>query len=207
MWYHEFRSSQSLEACCSSDVGIFHCTDNCNFTTSLARRQNLIKKKNNNITMISSSNRGFVSSIFGPPTWLHLHLTAHDFPVFPTKKDKEVYRAWFSLLSKTLPCSACRRNFEESLSSINDRTFTSRYHLVRAIWKIHNQVNVKTHKWVPFTESVVFYERMRSDNCSGGSCVSGSTVAPQQCILRVVQKENASDVPGFAVHNKCVREV
>lgn len=42
-----------------------------------------------------NSQNGFVSAIWGPALWLSIHCISLNYPLDPSKADKEQYRTWF----------------------------------------------------------------------------------------------------------------
>jgi len=122
----------------------------------------------------SESPNGFCSKCFGP-IWFTIHLTSLNYPVHPTKVDKQHFQTWFESLQWTLPCSVCANNFWGNLQELgwNPQVhLANRHSFVTFVWRLHNFINKKLNKnvtvaWEDFTS---FYEELRADDCSTESC-------------------------------------
>jgi len=56
------------------------------------------------------SNDGMLTSVWGPPMWHILHTLSFNYPVNPTKEQKEHYFNFYDNLKNILPCKYCRIN-------------------------------------------------------------------------------------------------
>jgi hypothetical protein len=89
------------------------------------------------------SGDGFLVSVWGAPLWHSLHTMSFNYPVDPTKEDKDHYRDFVLSLQYVLPCKYCRENLKTNLKSLpltmdqmkNRETF-SRY-----MYELHELVN------------------------------------------------------------------
>ena len=61
------------------------------------------------------SGDGMLTSVWGPPLWHYLHVMSFNYPVKPTKEDKEHYREFVCNLRHVLPCRYCRENLKKNL--------------------------------------------------------------------------------------------
>ena len=61
---------------------------------------------------------GMLTSVWGPPMWHSLHTISFNYPVKPTKEDKDNYYAYFKSLQKILPCRYCRDNLKKNLKTV-----------------------------------------------------------------------------------------
>ena len=53
---------------------------------------------------------GMLTSVWGPPMWHSLHTISFNYPVKPSREDKENYYNYFKNLRFVLPCKYCRDN-------------------------------------------------------------------------------------------------
>jgi hypothetical protein len=166
---------------------------------------------------VSDSNNGFVSTVFGPSTWLVLHMVSLNYPTQPSPDERDAYTQWFMLFGKVLPCSACRENFKNNLLAINfDKNvdMVNRQSFANCVWRLHNEVNTMLGKNmnVSFSEFLSFYEKLRADKCikktpySEGSCEANTRSKPR-CIISVIPEEHALDIPSLTVNDMCSRKV
>lgn len=105
------------------------------------------------------------SNKWGPNFWYSLHTVTFDYPIDPTSEDKQIYKTFFYLVSKVLPCCVCRESFSHYLIKIPIMNYLhSRYALCYWLYIIHNLVNLKTNK-NPFTfkQVLIFYENIRAN--------------------------------------------
>lgn len=88
---------------------------------------------------------GFNPKMWGPEGWWFIHLTALNYPLKPTKKDKENYLKFFESLKDTLPCEGCAFNFGEKLKKTPPK-LESREALFKWTVDVHNEVNESNKK-------------------------------------------------------------
>ena len=96
------------------------------------------------------SNEGMLTSVWGPPMWHVLHTISFNYPVKPTKEDKENYYRYFKNLRKVLPCRYCRDNLKKNLKKcpLNKSVFKNRETLSRWVYNLHELVNKMLHETV-----------------------------------------------------------
>uniref|UniRef100_A0A6C0IK66 thiol oxidase n=1 Tax=viral metagenome TaxID=1070528 RepID=A0A6C0IK66_9ZZZZ len=90
-----------------------------------------------------SSGDGMLTTIWGPSMWHFLHTMSFNYPVNPSKEDKQHYQDFIINLQNVLPCKYCRQNLKTNLKSnplkmsdMKDRNTFSRF-----IYKLHETVN------------------------------------------------------------------
>ena len=87
--------------------------------------------------------------IWGSSGWIFLHSIALQYPMSPTKDDKENYKNFFYSLGNVLPCCSCQQHYQEYLKK-HDKTFqnafTHRKSLFQWTLRFHNYVNKKLNK-------------------------------------------------------------
>jgi hypothetical protein len=104
---------------------------------TITKKQRTFKKKD------FLSGDGMLTTIWGPSMWHFLHTMSFNYPVKPTKEDKEHYRDFILSLQHVLPCKYCRQNLKTNLkgnpltmSDMESRDTFSRY-----IYKLHETIN------------------------------------------------------------------
>ena len=63
-----------------------------------------------------NSGDGMLTAVWGPPLWHSLHTISFNYPVKPTKEDKDNYYNYFKSIQFVLPCRYCRENFSKFLN-------------------------------------------------------------------------------------------
>ena len=100
--------------------------------------------------------------IWGPGLWLFLHTMTFNYPVNPTKIDKQKMRNFLLSLGDILPCKYCRDNFRKHLNN-NPIKLDSKRDLVRWMICIHNEVNEQEGKQnVKELDVIQAYEKIYS---------------------------------------------
>jgi hypothetical protein len=104
---------------------------------TITKKQRTFKKKD------FLSGDGMLTTIWGPSMWHFLHTMSFNYPVKPSKEDKEHYRDFILSLQHVLPCKYCRQNLKINLkgnpltmSDMESRDTFSRY-----IYKLHETIN------------------------------------------------------------------
>lgn len=149
------------------------------------------------------SSNGFTTTIFGPPTWMLLHMVAANFPLEPTDQQRSDNYNFVVSLLKVLPCGACRQNAQINL---RDEPFTmgkslkNRISFMKWAYDFHNAVNRslgKTH--IPsFKEAYDMYELFRAvcDRKGGdkselhAGCNNPVHLVKSRCLLSIVPRLN-----------------
>ena len=91
-----------------------------------------------------NSNDGMLTSVWGPGMWHYLHTMSFNYPVNPTKKDKEHYSKFMLQLKHVLPCGKCRKNLKQNYKKLplymkhmkNRAMFFSKY-----VFDLHELIN------------------------------------------------------------------
>ena len=170
----------------------------------------------NQLAKNTNSSMGFLTSIWGPPFWFVLHLTSFNYPVNPTRMDKELYKSFLHTFAKVLPCRFCRENFEKNklAAGYNERIFDSRRQYSRFIFDLHNEVNRALGKRVltDFASVQNMYELFRA-RCvipeftpqpseTEQGCVNPLFGVPKaKCILRFVPRKSRKKC--FVIAQSC----
>lgn len=90
-----------------------------------------------------NSNNGMLTTIWGPSLWHSLHCISFNYPVKPTKEDKEHYKNFVMSLRYVLPCKYCRDNFKHNLKEVplNNKALSSRKEFSKWMFDFHQVVN------------------------------------------------------------------
>lgn len=65
-----------------------------------------------------NSGDGMLTSVWGPSMWHTLHTISFNYPVDPTKNDKQSYRDYILNLKYVLPCGKCRANLKNNFKKL-----------------------------------------------------------------------------------------
>ena len=90
-----------------------------------------------------NSGDGMMTAVWGPPMWHTLHTISFNYPVKPSKEQKENYYQYFKSLENILPCKYCRDNYKENLKKLKfgKNSFKDRDTLSKFVYKLHEMVN------------------------------------------------------------------
>jgi hypothetical protein len=163
-----------------------------------------------------NSNDGMMTSIWGPPLWHVLHTISFNYPVKPTKEDKDNYLNYFNSLKYILPCKYCRDNLKNNLKKLPLKrgVFKSRDTLSRWVYLLHEEVNKMLGKKSNLSYEMVRerYEHFRSrcltdketkdnkENKENG-CTQSLYGVKGKCILNIVPK--TSQIKSFNIDPSC----
>ena len=162
------------------------------------------------MSKVSISNDGFLTSVWGPATWLLLHTVSLNFPCKPTKLQKRQYMDFIFSLQHVLPCGKCRQNLKDNLSSMRFSLshVRSRAHFARFIWRLHNRINSSLGKpmWTKFADVNKRYEMFRADcmkqtsknSHKGCAHVKEGKIKTRLCL--VITPESDKETPVFQIN-------
>ena len=84
---------------------------------------------------------------WGPHGWIFLHAVTMNYPKNPSNDDKQLYRNFFSSLTRVLPCEKCAYHYKQHIKDDPiEPVLENRDKLVRWLIKIHNKVNADLGK-------------------------------------------------------------
>lgn len=134
-----------------------------------------------------NSGNGFLTSIWGPMLWSLLHIISLNYPVKPTKRQKDDYYDFVMSLRNVLPCGACRKNMTQNLKNVKftkESSLKNRDSFSRWVYEFHNEVNRMLLKpnFQTFEEIRDTYEMFRA-RC--GYTKSGIEKGEKGCITPV----------------------
>ena len=86
-------------------------------------------------------------SVWGPATWLSLHVMAHTAPLRLSDVQRNEARTLLRSIAAHLPCPRCREHFSDFLDRrMNDESLATRASFVSLLNDAHNEVNMRRGK-------------------------------------------------------------
>jgi hypothetical protein len=161
-----------------------------------------------------NSGDGMLTTVWGPGMWHFLHTMSFNYPIDPSKEQKNHYRNFILSLVNVLPCKYCRINLKKNLkalplkySDMNNRDTFSRY-----IYNLHEHINKMLGKISGLTYNMVRerYEHFRA-RCSiknnvktEKGCTESLYGEKAKCILRIVPQTKKCNT--FEMDEKCKKK-
>lgn len=150
-----------------------------------------------------NNTNGFMTSIWGPPLWMILHIISFNYPIKPTIEDKNNYYNYILSLKNILPCKYCRDNFLNNLKKINftKKSMISRESFSYVIYQLHKEVNNMLGKKCNLTYNQVrnMYENFRARCITKDTktkfekgCKKSLYGIKSKCQINIVPKKNNS---------------
>lgn len=191
-------------------------------TKSHTRKKYVFKKKD------YASGDGMLTSVWGPSMWHYLHTMSFNYPISPTKKEKDEYMAFVKSLQYTLPCKYCRLNLVTNFKSLpltmscmKNRDTFSRY-----IYNLHELINTMLGKKSNLTycdvreryehfrarcteeRPAVFKVVRRKTRRRGGKqhekgCTEPLYGKKSKCVIKIVPHTNR--INSFQMDKKCLK--
>ena len=163
------------------------------------------------------SSDGMLTSVWGPAKWHFLHTISFNYPVKPTKQNKDDYYNYILSLEKILPCRHCRENIPKNLKKIgfNRRSMRNRNTFSRAIYNLHEEVNKMLGKEsnLTYEDIKIRYEHFRSRCLDSpkkkknshkqieNGCIDSLYGKKSKCIINIVPKTSRRKT--FQMSPKC----
>ena len=159
-----------------------------------------------------NSGDGMLTSIWGPPLWHTLHTISFNYPVNPTKEQKENYYNFFKNLRHVLPCKYCRINLKKNLKSIplKKSVFKNRDSLSRWVYNLHETVNKMLDKksGLSYKDVRERYENFRArclekkeNTKKEKGCTDSLYGLKGKCVMNIVPKSKKTET--FKIDSKC----
>lgn len=159
------------------------------------------------------SNNGMMTAIWGPAIWHFLHTMSFNYPVKPTREDKNNYRNFVLSLKNVLPCGKCRKNLCKNLAKhpLLMKHMTSRDTFSKYIYQLHEVVNTMLNKksGLSYVDVRERYEHFRARCLSTDSpipnekgCVDPIYGVKSKCVINIVPQEKKCDT--LSVDNRCM---
>lgn len=114
-------------------------------------------------------------NLWGPKMWFFLHTISFNYPLKPSKQDKNNIASFLYSLQPIIPCKTCRTHFKRNLAESPPK-LDSRKKLSEWMIDLHNEINGRTGKKIlTHSEAINIWEtnlgkkiNLISDNV--GSC-------------------------------------
>ena len=160
-----------------------------------------------------NSNDGFLTSTWGPSQWHMLHTISFNYPVNPTRKDKEHYRSFVLSLKHVLPCGKCRANLKENFKKLPLRMadMENRETFSRYIFNLHELINTMLGKSSGLTYEEVrdTYENFRSRCTKDSKSLSNKD---SKSLLKAIKKtakkkESGCTKPLYGKKARCILNI
>ena len=162
-----------------------------------------------------NSGDGMVTSVWGPPLWHSLHTISFNYPVKPSKEDKENYYNYFKSLENVLPCRYCRENYGENLKKLkfNKSHFKNRETLSKFVYNLHEHVNKNLGKksGLSYTQVRDRYENFRSRCLNDEKSMKETKIEKgctdplygikSKCVLNIIPKNSKKE--SLTIDSKC----
>ena len=165
---------------------------------STKRRRRQVERKCPVPPQYASLN-GFLTASWGPAVWHVLLIIALNYPLHPTKEQKENAYQFVKYLLTQLPCGACRKNAKKNVKKVKftkTHSLKNRDTFSRWVYALHDEVNRMLGKKTPmsFEEYRHMYEMMRAKSCHTSEeskgiesgCVQSQHTIKSKCLLRIV---------------------
>ena len=145
-----------------------------------------------------NSSDGMLTYVWGPPLWHSLHTISFNYPIKPTKDQKQEYYAFFTSLQWVLPCKYCRDNLKKNLKKlpINTKVLKNRHNFSKWLYDLHNLVNKNLNKPITLTYEQV---RNRYENFRA-RCIDEKPITK-------IKKEKGCTKPLYGKKAKCVLNI
>ena len=171
------------------------------------------------------SGDGFLVSVWGPLMWTYLHIMSFNYPVNPTKEDKNNYRDFVINLQNVLPCKYCRMNLTNNFKTkpLTMEHMASRETFSRYIYDLHETVNKMLNKKskLSYCDVRERYEHFRA-RCTEEKpkifdfkksltkkkrekgCTEPLYGKKSKCLINIVPQENKTET--LKIDKKCIKK-
>jgi predicted nucleotidyltransferase len=168
------------------------------------------------------SGDGMLTSVWGPSLWHYLHTLSFNYPINPTKHQKESHKRQLMLLKDTLPCRYCRENLKNNFKTLPlmDCHLKNRNTFSRYIYQLHEVVNKMLGKksGLSYCDVRERYEHFRA-RCLTEDKINAKIFKPRtrkikekgcteslygkkaKCVIQIVPQEFKCQ--SFKFHEKC----
>ena len=182
------------------------------------------KSKKNTKTVYNNrdyqSGDGMLTSVWGPSLWHYLHVMSFNYPINPTKIQKQKYKQLLLNFQYTLPCKYCRINLKKNFKRfpLIDKIFENRNNFSRYIFNLHEHINKMLGKnsGLTYCEVRDNYEHFRSrctvdkpklfkytkKNKEKG-CTTPMYGKKSKCIIKIVPQEEKCKT--FNIDKRCLK--
>lgn len=161
------------------------------------------------------SNDGMLTGVWGPAMWHYLHTMSFNYPVHPTKENKEHYRDFVLNLQNVLPCGKCRKNLVKNFKKLplTVERMESRKTFSKYIYDLHEVVNKMLGKKSGLTFNMIRerYEHFRA-RCAKSNKKLHKKLNKTMRKVRFAKKitfikEKGCTVPLYGEKSKCILKI
>ena len=182
---------------------------------SRSRSENKSKNKNRSKTMKYhsmkyskkhyNSNDGMLTTVWGPSMWHFLHTMSFNYPIHPSKEEKQYYRTFILKLQYILPCGKCRTNLKKNFAKLPllERHMKNRHTFSKYIYDLHELINtmLKKKSGLSYANVRDRYEHFRA------RCVLPLETKPKVQEMSTKKSENGCTEPIYGKKSKCVLQI
>jgi hypothetical protein len=194
-----------------------------NVSIKKSKKNKISKSVYNNVDY--SSGDGMLTSVWGPSLWHYLHVMSFNYPINPTKIQKQKYKQLLLNFQYTLPCKYCRINLNKNFKRfpLNDKIFENRNNFSRYIFNLHEQINKMLGKnsGLTYCEVRDNYEHFRSrctidkpklfnytkknneSETKEKGCTTPMYGKKSKCIIKIVPQEEKCKT--FNIDKRCLK--
>ena len=148
------------------------------------------------------SNEGMLTTVWGPLLWTFLHTISFNYPVKPSRENKQKYREFIYHLQYILPCRYCRDNIKKNLTvmPLKMKHMKNRERFSRWMFNFHELVNkmLKKNSGLTYCEIRDRYEHFRS------RCTEPIKTIKTIKTIKKIKKEKGCVEPLYGEKSKCV---
>jgi hypothetical protein len=180
--------------------------------------------KNKNVYSLNDYNSGdgMLTSVWGPSLWHSLHTISFNYPISPSKSDKEHYRKYILDLKHILPCGKCRANLVDNFKKLPllMKHMESRETFSKYVYELHELINSMLGKrsglsydevreryehfrarcTIPVTKICTTKTRKKSEN----GCTEPLYGEKSKCILKIVPNNKREET--FQIDDTCIKK-
>jgi hypothetical protein len=165
-----------------------------------------------------NSNDGFLTKIWGGPSWHFIHTMSFNYPVKPTLAQKKQYRDFIVSLKHVLPCGKCRENLITNFKNlpITMKDMKNRETFSRYVYNLHELINKMLCKKSGLTYEDVRerYEHFRA-RCNTKKLRKTLKKSPEKgcteplygekskCVLRIIPDKEKCET--LEIDDKCLK--
>ena len=115
---------------------------------SMKTKKTIKNKKNIYNSEHYKSGDGMLTSVWGPSFWHVLHTISFNYPMEPTKEQKQQYKSFVLSLKNVLPCKYCRINLKNNFKHLplTNECMKNRETFSRYIYNLHELINKMLNK-------------------------------------------------------------
>lgn len=153
------------------------------------------------------SKDGMMTSIWGPCLWHTMHTMSFNYPVEPSREDILNYYRFYYSLKDTLPCRACRENYQKNLKLLKFgiKWFKNRDTLSQFVYLLHETVNKDLGKKsnLSYEEVRERFEHFRS-RCvkDNKGCTKPMYGVKSKCVMKIIPMKDKCDT--LSISPKCM---